>query len=334
MGLKEDFMTRKKMQVCITGGTGFIGRSLVNKLINIGMSLRILTRNSKTSFSGNVDIILGDLTSPYCDLHKFLIGCDVLINCAGDYNNLANSRKIHIDGLKRLLEHLNKEFQDSGKRIHFVQLSSVGVYGTASNPSQPRVICERSELFPRDEYELSKAAADKIILEEFSLGYFSYTILRPSNVVGFNMPNSSFGSLINAIKTRKFFFIGSRLSIATYIHVEDVADALIKCALDKRGKNQIFNLSNDCKFSDIVSAVLLYNNLKCSLLCCPEKVVRALVLFFSQFIKLPLTKNRIDALVSKTTYSSRKIQEFLVFIPSVSIAEFAVEYSKTIDAEK
>ncbi|GBL32943.1 hypothetical protein EMGBS12_12530 [Methylophilaceae bacterium] len=71
MGLKEDFMTRKKMQVCITGGTGFIGRSLVNKLLNIGMSLRILTRNSKTSFSGNVDIILGDLTSPYCDLHKF-----------------------------------------------------------------------------------------------------------------------------------------------------------------------------------------------------------------------------------------------------------------------
>lgn len=324
----------KQLQVCVTGGTGFVGSRLVDKLLEKGLSIRVLTRSLKKAFPPGVDVFIGDLTSLDSDIDNFLIGCDVLINCAGETSDLNQMQKLHVEGIERLIKAIDRVYQKNARPLHLVQLSSVGAYGAATPPSFPRIVSETSEVVPRGAYELTKTMADEIIKEKSLLNSFSYSILRPSNIVGLMMPNQSFRQLLSAIKNKKFLYIGSKSSISTYVHVDDVVDAILMCAMDCRAKNQVFNLSNDCELNHIVSKVSNYYGFSDYFPCVPESLVRFTVFILNQFIRFPLNKSRIDALVSKTTYPTNKIEDVLGFVPSRPIPEFAVEYLKSLNEKK
>ena len=324
----------KHLQVCVTGGSGFVGSRLVDKLVEKELSVRVLTRSLKNNFPPGVDVFIGDLTSLDTDIDNFLIGCDVLINCAGETSDLDQMQKLHVEGIEILIKAIDRVYQKNARPLHLVQLSSVGAYGAATSPCFPRIVSETSEVMPRGVYELTKRMADEIIKQKSLLNSFSYSILRPSNIVGLMMPNQSFRQLLDAIKNKKFFYIGSKSSISTYVHVDDVIDAILLCAFDGRAKNQVFNLSNDCALNNIVSKVSNYYGFTDHFLCLPESLVRFSIFIFNKFTRLPLNKNRIDALVSKTTYPTKKIEDVLGFVPSRPIPEFAVEYLKSFDGKK
>ena len=107
--------------------------------------------------------------------------------------------------------------------------------------------------------------------------------------------------------------------MATYVHVNDVVDALILCGTDSKARGQVFNLSNDCALSEIVSAVANASGFKPSNLCIPEIPLRMLVKLLSLVVLTPLTQERIDALVRRTYYPSTKIKEMLGFMPKHAI---------------
>ena len=163
--------------------------------------------------------------------------------------------------------------------------------------------------------------------------FFSYSILRPSAIVGEDMPNKSFADLLSAIKNGFFFYVGTVDSLCNYVHVDDVVDALILCAVDKRAKNQIFNLSNDCKLSDIVEKISRWKGRSPKFLCIPEKPLRFLVMLLSKIVNFPLNENRIDVLISKTTYPNKKMQDFLGYSPIRAIPDFVVEYLDLINTD-
>jgi nucleoside-diphosphate-sugar epimerase len=318
------------MIALVTGANGFIGRLLVQKLLDIGFSVRILTRSAPKSSLDNVEVVIGDLTSEF-DLSDIAIDCNVIFNCAGEINHQEKMFALHVEGTRKLIDAVNKSFMIDGNLKHWVQLSSVGAYGSSLTPGMKRVVSELSELKPIGVYEVTKTLADEMILEAANEAKMTYTILRPSNVVGMSMPNSSFSGLLSAISKRRFFFIGSKKSISTYIHVDDVVDALIACGTNKKAHNQIFNLSNDCNLYEIVNNVSLFSGFNPNFLCLPEKPLRFLVRIISWFIRFPLTKTRIDSLVSRTTYPWTKIKDILGFSPKRFIPEFAVEYLLRFD---
>jgi nucleoside-diphosphate-sugar epimerase len=118
------------------------------------------------------------------------------------------------------------------------------------------------------------------------------------------MPNKSFKSLIDSILKKRFFYIGSRESMTNYVFIDDVVDALMLCAKLPNAKNEIFNLSNDCKLSDIVCYISYAHAMSSSRPCLPEALVRFLVKLTPWFIKSPLTQSRIDSLVAKRNQSN------------------------------
>ena len=71
------------MIVSITGGTGFIGKILVEKHLKRGDQVRVLTRRAQ-SVNPNVRIFIGNLFSPDIDLSEFLKNTDILYHCAGE----------------------------------------------------------------------------------------------------------------------------------------------------------------------------------------------------------------------------------------------------------
>ncbi len=322
---------RQKMRVLVTGASGFVGKKLVIKLISQGFDVKVATRNISNIFPENVEVFIVDITDLTFDLSSVVKNCEIIINCAGEIENENTMRALHVDGTKRLLEAFVKHNRTSNK--HWIQLSSVGAYGHSRKPNLKRVITELSKPKPGGIYEVTKTLADQMIIDFARKTTMTYTILRPSNIIGMLMPNQSFNSLLNAISKRRFFFIGSKKTISTFIHVDDVVDALIICVANKKARNQIFNLSNDCYLSEIVISVCNVFGFKPNFLLLPETPLRFLVWFFSRYYTLPLTKSRINALVSKTTYPHTKIKDVLGFTPKKSIPEFAVEYCEYLNVK-
>mgnify|MGYP000120107691 CR=1 FL=1 len=306
-------------KACVTGATGYIGKQLTNVLIEQGYEVTVLSRNSNIDFPATVKVIQGDLTSVNCPFEQFLENCNVIFHCAGEINNTKLMRAVHIDGTRRLLQAVIKKAEQKNVPIHWIQLSSVGVYGPPEKANEERVVTESSPVQPKGEYEQTKAEADDLIITASQNKLFTYSIVRPSNVYGGEMPNSTLFSLADVVRRGLYFHIGYLESIATYVHVEDVVDLLVICATDSRTKFEVFNISNDCRLDSLIGSICLALNINSPRVRLPETLVRLLVSIVSIFTTFPLTQERINSLVSRTTYPSTKVKRILNFRPSISV---------------
>lgn len=323
-----------KIIVCLTGASGFVGSELLKRLLEEGFLVRVLTRKRKSIFPKEVEVFFGDLTTKAFKFDSFFSNCSLFFNCAGEIHNSKIMYLLHIEGTRKLLKAVSEEIFRTGNSIHWVQLSSAGVYGGNSfSCKSNKYIDETSVLEPYGDYEVTKAQSDKLLLEETNRNKFTFSILRPTNILGFGMPNQSFRDLIKIISRRLFFFIGSREAISNYIYVGDVVNALILCAKSPNAKNQIFNVSNDCKLSDIVDKILISKGLSPNKLILPEILIRIVVKFIPSFVNIPLTESRINSLTSRVYYKNSKIQKVLGFSPDYSIPNFAVSYMKATNEE-
>ena len=183
------------MIIAITGGTGFIGKLLLDKYLKQGHQVRLLSRYNKPERK-NVQYFLGDLSNPNLNFSDFVDGVDILYHCAGEINNQSLMHELHVNGTQRLV-HAAK-----GKIGRWVQLSSVGAYGIYRNG----IITENSIEQPIEIYEQSKAQADRIVINSG----IPFVILRPSIVFGGNMPNQSLRNLLHIIHKGLFFFMGKK----------------------------------------------------------------------------------------------------------------------------
>lgn len=306
------------MKVLVTGGSGFIGSKLVKAVIEAGYKVRLLSRRDVKQFQSHcIEIIRCDLLDSNYDLEHVVDGCAVIFNCVGELHDETLMQKLHVDATKRLINACNSVTTRTGNSIHFVQLSSVGAYGPNSNKaSSTRVVTEETIPSPVGTYEITKTQADELIIAAAKNDFFSYTILRPSNVYGASMPNNSIRQWGQLVKKKMFFYVGKPGATATYIHVDDVVEALLLCGFDSRAKNNIFNISNDCAQEDVVRAFAEKFHVNEPQIRLPEGLVRLLTNVFSGFKKVPLSHSRIDALVSRTSYPTNKLARVLEFRPT------------------
>src|SRR6185437_11996661 len=70
-----------KRRIGVTGASGFIGKLLIQQLLQEGYHITALVR-SKTSLLAGVDVVYGDLADTK-SVDKFLKNIDVLIHLAG-----------------------------------------------------------------------------------------------------------------------------------------------------------------------------------------------------------------------------------------------------------
>jgi nucleoside-diphosphate-sugar epimerase len=291
------------MIVAITGGTGFIGKKLVARLLEQGDTVRLLTRSSMSpEKNALLETYQCDLLTARVDqLSATLDGVDVLYHCAGQLKDTSSMRALHVDATQRLAE-------AASQRVgHWVQLSSVGVYG----PVTEGTVTEDSVLNPIGEYEITKAESDRIVVDAATKGGFSYSILRPSNVFGAGMTNQSLFGMIGMIDRSMFFHIGKPGASANYIHVDNVVEGLIRCGTMPPAHGKTYNLSDHCTMEEFVEIIAGALGKDVPRMRLPEAPVRLFARCAGMIPGFPLTVARVDALTRRTVYPSAKIEREL-----------------------
>jgi len=298
------------MLVAITGGTGFIGTKLVNYHLEHGDQVRVLTRQLPKQWkrSTSISFFEGELVANH-GLDAFADGADVLYHCAGQLTDSEKMRSLHVDGTQNLID------AASGQIGHWVQLSSVGVYG----PVSEGVISEDFPNNPVGEYEVTKFESDEMVLNASEQGRISCSILRPSNVFGEDMKNQSLFDMIKMIERGHFFFIGRPGAAVNYIHVDNVVEGLVCCGTMPAAKGRIYNISDRCTMEDLVQIISGELSSRLPVLRLPEPLVRWITKVMDSIPGFPLTQSRVDALTNRSVYSIGRIQRELGYTHVISM---------------
>lgn len=314
------------MIACVTGGTGFIGSSLVAALRAERMQVRVLSRRSLNM--PEVEPFCGDLLANPSILADFVRGADVVYHCAGEVKDESRMRPLHIDGTAALLDAVCSCINETGRPVRWVQLSSVGAYGPLRQyRNVEHWVTEESPEEPIGEYEVTKTLSDRLVAHRVRTEpRLTAVILRPSNVFGPRMSNQSVRSLMRMVERGYFFYIGRHDSVATYIHVEDVVRALLACGSDPRAGGRIYNLSNDCTLSSMIDALAEAMGVRRPMRHMPEAPLRLLVKAAGKLVRLPLTDERIDALTRRIHYPAARLQAELGFVPTVPVPQGMADF--------
>ncbi len=211
--------------VCILGGTGFVGRSLSNRLIRRGYALRIPTRNREKHRNllvlPGIDLINADVHD-YDTLLRLVRGADAAINLVGILNEKGHDgsgfKAAHVD----LTEKLARACQESGvDRI--VQMSALKA-NAERGPSH---------------YLRTKGIAEQI-LKNLCGEEIKFTIFRPSVIFG---PHDSFINRFASL-LRWFPVLPVAQTSARFapVYVEDVATAFVKALEDSATYGRTYEL--------------------------------------------------------------------------------------------
>lgn len=311
------------MIVGITGADGFIGKLLANKHIERGDQVRVLTRK----YIKNE--ILGDKVSSFTldlvkcsleDLGPFVDELDVLYNCAGEIVDESLMFDLHVNATKKLITAAENNIN------RWVQISTVGMYETKSN----LLITEDSTLNPTSIYQKTKLQSDELLLNAAEEKKFEVVIVRPGNVFGPSMKNSSFYGLIESIRDKKFFYIGYSHAVLNYIDVENVIHALMLCSKSDRINEDVYIISDTILLNEFVDLIKSYYGLNYNTYTMPISISYALAYLFKPFSAYPLTESRIKALTNKTSYSTKKIRRKLGYEDVITVKESILKMCKEL----
>ncbi len=177
-----------KADALVTGGTGFIGRRLVNRLLEDGNKVRVLTHRKisddelKSLFCSQVDLVCADIYN-YSKLKEACKDVHIVYHLAaamkGDWNYHLDTT---ITGTRNVIEAAQKTNVE-----HIVYVSTLNVYNAKAYPKNTFI----NEDFPYEEmpekrgaYSNAKLKAEKIVREYANNKKTSITILRPGLVYG------------------------------------------------------------------------------------------------------------------------------------------------------
>jgi len=168
------------VKLLVTGGTGFLGSTLVPLLREAGHDVRVLVR-SDAPFPG-AESVKGDVRDPE-SIHRALDGVEGLYHLAGlvsrDPADARRMYELHVEGTRHLLEAAAR-----AKLKRIVLASSSGTIGV----SRFRRVATEEDDYPIETvgkwpYYLSKIYEEKIAIELSRRG-LPVVILNPSLLLG------------------------------------------------------------------------------------------------------------------------------------------------------
>lgn len=228
------------MEIALTGSTGFIGSALMKYLSN-NDSL-ILFPFDKNKYS------LASVES----LRDFVENKDVIIHLAGVTKTINKDDYYTINTL--YTRNLLKAISLYGKKnVKFIFLSSFAVYEELTKPTL--LDEDKTKTIPRNEYGISKLAAEKHIKDYYQEKNINAYILRLANVYGPGMQQTTRSVIYNCIKSiqanKPIIVNGNGKQMRDFIYVDDIIQAITKSIYNKTHNFLIINICSSVKIEII-----------------------------------------------------------------------------------
>jgi dihydroflavonol-4-reductase len=224
------------MKVFLTGGSGFIGQYVARRLVDGGHGIRCLVRKTsrtETLRQLGTELVEGDVTDRSSVLAG-MQGCDWVFNLANVYSFWEPDKRVYtavnIDGTRNVLECALET-----KVAKVVHVSTIGIYGKP--PETP--ITEDSPVGPVQfsEYFRTKYEGDLIAWELHRTRALPLVMIYPVAVLGPGDTKTT-GQYIERLIRRRLPARVLDHSTFTFVHVKDVAEAIVRAAEKKDNLGQ------------------------------------------------------------------------------------------------
>lgn len=244
-------MKNLRRKILITGGSGFIGSLVKEKLKNLDLNIVSIGRGVNEDIKLNLNAPeLKNIVSNFQPeiICHFASGSNIARaeeNKECEFENTVNSTKALLAALK----------ETKLEQIKFIYLSSQAVYGRPDFLP----ISENCIVAPVTHYGYCKKMVEDLIIQSG----FDYVIFRVSSVYGKKQDYSKSGAIakfINKMKRKEspIVFNSDKL-FSDFIYVEDVVSAILQ-AINSSVKNEIFNIGSGCptKLKEVLNVLYWY----------------------------------------------------------------------------
>lgn len=223
-------------QVLITGGAGFIGSHVVERLLELGARVVVLDDlstglRSNLPRAGDVRFVHGDAADPAA-VHEAMAGCTRVVHLAA----VASVQRSVEDPIGTHRANLIATLQvlEAARAVGIARLvyaSSAAVYGDERTPP----VAEAGSLAPQTPY-----AADKLAGEHY-LAYYRRAFGMPTVALRFfnvygprQVPDSPYSGVISkfadrVLRRQPITVYGDGLQTRDFVEVGDVVEAIVGC---------------------------------------------------------------------------------------------------------
>ena len=235
----------KKLNILVTGSTGFIGQALITQLDIHSFKPLASVRKQTSLFSSHIKQMAGGDILPNTAWKEALSNIDIVIHLAArvhvmndtNTNPLAEFRKVNTEGTLNLA----RQAADSGVK-RFIFLSSIKVNGEVTDLNSP--FLSKDTYVPSDPYGLSKYEAEQGLKKFAKETGMEVVIIRPPLVYGPNV-KANFLSMMKWLYKEVPLPLGSIHNKRSLVALENLIDLIIACINHPAAANQTFLVSDD-----------------------------------------------------------------------------------------
>lgn len=237
------------MRILVTGGLGFTGAALTERLLKEGHSVCALDKNpglmKDALAAAGAEVCLGSVTDR--DLvRKCSEGVGVVLHLAAAFRETGAPDQLYydvnVDGTRTVVE----EAIAAGAR-KLVYCSTQGVHGNVDTPPGD----ENTPIEPEDYYQETKYLGEKVV-QEFD-GQIEWTTLRPTAIYGPGDPGR-WVMIFRQVNRGRFLMFGSGKTFYHPLYIDNLVDAFLLAMSPKAGAGEAY-IIGDSEYYSIESIV-------------------------------------------------------------------------------
>ena len=229
------------MRILVTGGTGFTGKALVQRLLDQGHEVVALDYKEglKTQElrEWGAEVVLGSVTDKDV-VRRAMKGVEVVHHLAAAFREMnvpdTYYHEVNVGGTRNVLE---AALAEGVRKV--IYCSTCGVHGNVDHPPAG----EDAPIQPADYYQRTKWEAEPVV-RDFNERGLETVILRPAAIYGPGDPERFF-LIFKRVAKGRFPMFGDGRTYYHPLYIDNLVDAFILAMENGRGNGEAYLIADE-----------------------------------------------------------------------------------------